>query len=82
MPNRYICEGINPGLSAVGRGLRVKELAESLRVSNRFIYQMRACGFCMRGDNHYSQTATVQEARDWIKANNFRLVKGVGVIGI
>jgi len=61
--------------------LRVKELAESLRVSNRFIYQMRACGFPMRGDSHYSQTATVQEAQDWIKANNFRLIKGIGVVG-
>ena len=63
-------------------GLRVKELAESLQVSRRFIYQMRARGFPMQGDNHYGQTATVQEAQDWINANNFRLVKGVGVIGI
>ena len=63
-------------------GLRVKELAESLRVSKRFVYQMRACGFPMRGKERHSQTATTEEAHDWIKANNFRLVKGIGAIGI
>lgn len=71
---------LDSGLAA-DSGLRVKELAESLGVSKRFVYQMRARGFSMRGKDRHSQTATVQEAQDWIKANNFRLVKGVGVIG-
>lgn len=61
--------------------LLVKELADALGVSLRFIYQMRACGFPMRGDIRYRQMATVEEARAWIKANNFRLVQSVGVVG-
>jgi hypothetical protein len=59
----------------------VKELAESMRVSMRFIYQMRARGFPMHGRERHNQTATVREARDWIRASNFRLIKGIGVIG-
>lgn len=61
--------------------LCVKELADSLRVSRRFVYQMRARGFPMHGGRRHWQTATVQEARDWIKANRFRLIKGIGVTG-
>ncbi|HUA64330.1 MAG TPA: hypothetical protein VME24_00680 [Alphaproteobacteria bacterium] len=59
--------------------LFVKELAAALGVSLRFIYQMRACGFSMHGDTRYRQMATVEEARAWIKANNFRLNKSFGV---
>ena len=59
--------------------LCVKELANSLGASVRFVYQMRACGFPMRGILRNNCTATVKEALAWIEANNFRLVKGVGV---
>ena len=62
-----------------GTPLLVKELATSLGVSTRFIYQMRACGFPMRGDTRYRQKATLEDARAWIEDNNFRLKDGVGV---
>lgn len=61
-------------------GLLVKELAWALGVSSRFVYQMRACGFPMRGDTRQRQTATLPEARAWIKAHRFRLKHGVGII--
>jgi hypothetical protein len=60
--------------------LLVKELAASLGVSPRFVYQMRACGFPMRGDSRLRQAATLEEARAWIKAHNFRLSSSIGII--
>ncbi|HEX3625120.1 MAG TPA: hypothetical protein VH280_06830 [Verrucomicrobiae bacterium] len=60
--------------------LLIKELAEALGVSTRFIYVMRARGFPMRGDTHQRQMATVAEASAWIRANNFRIINGTGVI--
>ncbi|HEV2320688.1 MAG TPA: hypothetical protein VGV18_13105 [Verrucomicrobiae bacterium] len=60
--------------------LLVKELAASLGVSPRFVYQMRACGFPMRGDTRLRQAATLEEARAWIKANGFRLSSSVGIV--
>jgi hypothetical protein len=65
----------------ISEPMSVKELAASLGVSLRFVYQMRACGFLMRGDTRHRQTATPEEARAWIKENDFRLVKSFGVIG-
>jgi hypothetical protein len=70
--------GIKPQIS---EPLSVKELAASLDVSLRFVYQMRACGFLMRGHTRHRQAATLEEARAWIKENDFRLVKSFGVIG-
>ncbi len=60
----------------------VKELAVALQVGAHFIYQMRTCGFRMgrQAGRRGSQTATVEEAIHWIMANDFRLVKGRGVI--
>lgn len=59
--------------------LVVKELADSLGVSTRFIYQMRRCGFPMHGHTKDNQTATTTEAVRWIEANDFRLCNGVGL---
>ncbi|HEV2331247.1 MAG TPA: hypothetical protein VGY56_20895 [Verrucomicrobiae bacterium] len=59
--------------------LLIKELAMALGVSSRFVYQMRSCGFPMRGDTRQRQMATLNEARAWIYANNFRLINGAGV---
>ena len=55
--------------------LCVKELADGLGVSTRFVYEMRRCGFVMEGVH---QAATLKSAVDWIKANDFRMVRGVG----
>lgn len=68
--------------SKVSEPLTVKQLAASIGVSPRFVYQMRLCGFPMSGDTHNRQMATLEEARAWIKANNFRLIKSVGVTGL
>ncbi|MGH7941193.1 MAG: hypothetical protein ACREFR_09000 [Limisphaerales bacterium] len=62
------------------RFLLVKELADALGVSPRFVYQMRARGFPMRGYSRQRQGATLEEARDWINAHGFRLSHGVGII--
>jgi hypothetical protein len=67
--------------SNISEPLSVKQLAASLGVSPRFVYQMRACGFPMRGETRHRQSATAEEARAWIKANNFRLIRSVGVVG-
>jgi hypothetical protein len=67
--------------SRISEPLSVKQLAASLKVSLRFVYQMRARGFPMRGDTRQRQSATPEEARAWIEANNFRLIKSVGVVG-
>lgn len=67
--------------SKISEPLSVKQLAASLGVSLRFVYQMRARGFPMYGDTRQRQAATPEEARAWIKENNFRLVKSFGVIG-
>jgi len=61
--------------------LLVKELADALKVSRNYVYQMRACGFEMHGKNWYGQTATEAEARAWIEKMKFRMVMGAGVIG-
>lgn len=63
------------------RQLVVKELALMLGVSPRFIYRMRYCGFTMHGATKDNQTASVQEAVDWIEKNDFRIVNGLGVTG-
>jgi hypothetical protein len=68
-------------VAAVQTALSVKQLAASLGVSPRFIYQMRACGFPMNGDTLNRQAATLDEARAWIKTHNFRLVRGEGIVG-
>jgi hypothetical protein len=62
-----------------GQPLLTNELAVALGVSFRFIYQMRARGFLMRGDTRRRQMATLEQARAWIRANNFRLHDGIGV---
>jgi hypothetical protein len=67
--------------SKISEPLPVKQLAAALRVSLRFVYQMRACGFPMRGETRQRQAATPDEARAWIEAHNFRLIKSVGVVG-
>jgi len=59
--------------------LVVKELAVSLGVSTRFVYEMRRCGFPMRGETKDNQTATLREAVDWIEREGFRMVNGVGM---
>lgn len=59
--------------------LCVKELAAALQVGTTFVYQMRACGFQMNGRFRHEQTATVQEAIQWVRDNDFRLVNGRGV---
>ncbi|HEV2455536.1 MAG TPA: hypothetical protein VGY98_14825 [Verrucomicrobiae bacterium] len=60
--------------------LLVKQLAAALGVSLRFVYQMRACGFRMRGHTRRRQMATLKQARAWIKTRQFRLVNSVGLI--
>lgn len=70
-----------PEARAQPEPLPVKELADALGVGLRFVYQMRACGFPMRGDTRHQQMATLEEARAWIQANDFRLIKGAGVTG-
>lgn len=61
--------------------LCVKELASALGVSAHFVYQMRACGFVMEWDADIrGASATEAGAREWIKATNFRIVKGRGRI--
>jgi hypothetical protein len=67
--------------SKISEPLPVKQLAASLGVSLRFVYQMRARGFPMRGGTRHRQAATPEEARAWIEANDFRLINSVGVIG-
>lgn len=58
----------------------VKELASSMLVSERYIYEMRRLGFKMSGVKHTNQTATVNDAVAWIRANDFRMVRGIGSI--
>jgi hypothetical protein len=58
--------------------LCVKELADALEVSTRYVYQMRACGFVMEGFRPHGQTTTVKTAVEWIEKNDFRVVRGVG----
>jgi hypothetical protein len=68
-------------IAADAEELQVKELAAALDVSTRYVYEMRRLGFSMHGKNNYQQTATIVEARQWIEANHFRMVKCVGIIG-
>lgn len=58
--------------------LCVKGLAEALEVSPTYVYQMRACGFPMRGVCRRNQTATMTEAVEWIRRTGFRMVNGRG----
>lgn len=67
--------------------LGIKELAAALGYSEHYVYQMHALGFPMLwrtfngcGDRLYL-SATVQDARTWIAANDFRLVNGWGMTG-
>jgi hypothetical protein len=59
--------------------LVVKELADYLGVSLKFVYQMRHCGFKMDGDFKDNQTTTARAAVAWIEQEDFRLVNGVGL---
>lgn len=62
--------------------LCVKELANALQVSTKFVYQMRACGFEMAGREHQNnQTASTAAAAAWIQRHDFRIVRGKGVVG-
>ena len=58
--------------------LTVKELADALGVSQRYIYQMRRCGFQMDGLKRDSQTTTLLAAVVWIVKNDFRMSNGKG----
>lgn len=60
---------------------RVKELAPALGVSVTYVYQMRACGFTMRGVGRINRTATLSAARRWIRRTGFKIVDGRGVMG-
>jgi hypothetical protein len=72
--------GLRYGVVApVQTGLCVKELAGALEVSKNYVYEMRRCGFRMRGVNRQGQTATREEALQWIKDNDFRLRDGCGL---
>lgn len=57
--------------------LVVKELADSLGVSMRFVYEMRRCGFEMHGPTNYNHT-NAREASAWIDRADFRMINGVG----
>ena len=61
--------------------MTVKELAYYLGISTHFVYQMRACGFKMRGRHYHSQTATSAEAVEWVVKNDFVLRDGWGWLG-
>ena len=61
--------------------LCVKELAASLSVSVKFVYQMRARGFQMTGIKRNNRLASTNSAVAWIVKSNFRLVHGIGVVG-
>lgn len=60
--------------------LVVKELATALQVSCRYVYEMRRCGFAMAGPARDNQTATCQNAVEWIRENDFRIINGYGAI--
>ncbi|HEX7652548.1 MAG TPA: hypothetical protein VF607_03515 [Verrucomicrobiae bacterium] len=63
--------------------LCVKELAHEMKVSTRYVYEMRRCGFRMRGQRPRAKnkTTTVAEAIKWIKAHDFTMASGKGVFG-
>lgn len=61
--------------------LCVKELASSLGVSTRYVYEMRRCGFTMEGLLKINRTSTAKEAAKWVIENDFRIVDGFGRIG-
>lgn len=65
--------------TATEEKLVVKQLADSLGVSTRFVYEMRRCGFAMHGQTKDNQTCTVREAVGWIERQDFRMVNGVGL---
>ena len=58
--------------------LCVKELAWELKVSPRYVYEMRRCGFAMDGPSKDFTVATVEAAREWIRAKKFRILNGYG----
>ena len=60
--------------------LVVQELALALGVSVRYVYEMRRCDFPMRRQQ-IKQMATVREAMDWIRQNEFKIRGGYGVMG-
>ena len=61
--------------------LSVKELAGALNRGTNYVYAMRRLGFRMRwnGDSRCFE-ANLSDARDWIMARRFRLVRGKGVV--
>ena len=65
--------------TAIEEKLVVKELADALGVGKHYVYQMRRCGFVMRGETKDNQVASLGEAVVWIEDNDFRLVNGVGM---
>ena len=56
----------------------VKELAPRLGVSVRYVYEMRRLGFEMSGPTHCNRSCSMQQAVDWIRANDFRITNGRG----
>jgi hypothetical protein len=60
--------------------LCVKQLADALQVSPRYVHEMRRCGFVMTGVKRCNQTSTAQKAVAWIEANDFRIINGLGFI--
>ena len=60
--------------------LVVKELADAMHVSTRYVYEMRRCGFRMDGVRFHNKTATLIDGVAWVIRTNFRIVDGVGVV--
>lgn len=62
--------------------LSVKELAERLGRSTRYVYGMRQRGFPMTWDwPSHCYVATEPAARAWIEKKRFRLVRGKERVG-
>lgn len=64
---------------AIEEKMCVKELAFSLGVSVRYVYEMRRCGFKMDGCANRNQTATIKQAVDWMTENDFKMIHGAGI---
>lgn len=60
--------------------LCVKQLAAALDRHTSFVYAMRAAGFVMKWNAELRcQAATVAEAKTWLQATGFRVIRGRGV---
>ena len=60
--------------------LCVKELADKLGISVRYVYEMRRCGFKMDGAGRFNQTTSKQRALAWIEENDFHMIDGAGIV--